>query len=167
MNRSIFAVSIIGSFIAGCSASPSSTNVAVLDGTWNLTTSGIADPSESDDVLAGYNNSDTSAFQLTLKGGAGTEQVTLMVGESACVAQHAFTVALNADGTGSVTESAPGTLVSGGANCDASTAKNYSLFKSGTTSLRRVSVNGSRLVLMSSGSGSSAGSSFFAVFSKA
>jgi hypothetical protein len=133
-------------------------DITELDGAWQVKYAGIADPTTPDDQLT--ETQTDPAYQITLTSGAGTERVTGMVSTTQCVCQHSVSLTWNDDGTGSITETANGTVVTGGATCDS--FKNYSLFSAGANALQRVSYNGTRLVLMKEDTGDA----FYAVMTR-
>ncbi len=137
-------------WITACGAEDSGTSndIEELDGTWEVVYSGTADPATPDEQLT-EPLTDVDV-QLTLMNGAGTERVTGMDGTTQCVTEHSVSLKWNDDGTGTITEMANGTVVSGNAAiCDQ--YRNYSLFAAGANALQRVSYNGTRLVLMAGG----------------
>jgi hypothetical protein len=158
----LLAASLLG-FTTGCASKPGSgagAQAHELDGAWVLKTSGLATPDKSDDDLAAFSPGEVK-FHWALKGNAGTEKVTGAIGADTCISEHAVTLQVNGDGTGSITEANAGLLSSGPNAC--AEFKDYSLFEPGSTSLQRVSLSGNRLVLMEAGSGTV----YFAVFERA
>lgn len=163
--KQTLAVLVLASSFLGCSSSSSETTAAdpaKLDGTWSIVTDGQSPSDADDDELAQYLYDHTPGdWELSLKSGKGTLTLTDESGSESCVVVRDVTLTVNADGSGSIDEAREGTLVSG-PESDCSGLLGFGLFGT-SSSLQRVSVTKSRLVLVAP---PGAHGAFFVVFAR-